>query len=836
MQNPLTNDTQYQAANYSTEFAPVDIVDLVPEIEKENQRQSDALDKRIASQRANDQRRITIAEQPSGLEELGKFSETLTKSLVEIQDKRNKAAMQRGLMLALSEGISPEEQAQFDADEAVLTEGKVEADKAAEELQAQTGDVFLADRVRGLSGWEKYGYTKGMVQNGAANYSLYVAKEAPNVSLQIGNRTVTFENAETPEEFAALRSYLSSKYVEQFQGINPALLNKYLFETIRREDATAAINFAATVTKRREAELALERSDGLIGQLNSGTPQAISDFILNHPKGVQLGRAEMVEIVKAGIENGSIDPQQLLNALDETVTTSGGYTGPLSGLSASIYKPLQEAAQAAIRQDVQDRANDLKAAQMTFTMDAKEALLQIVKSGRQPTDADIKALEDKWNENFTGTPFPTDLNNVITVEQSDVQGHKDRLDALLVTRNGILLETDLANAPYAVREQYQEYVDKGKAINAMPQQTKADIDRDIKANVKQNNLYLDGNKEINAAGEEIVRRARDDAHALYAQYITDGYSEKDARDAALADVAKRMQRGDYTKPREVGDSALSDRLQQARKDISANPAVISTKIFLNEEERAATQKALQKGSREQLPRALRLLAAQAGIDPWTFAVEQMNAANITITLPEQRPQSEDAVDKVSPEIQALLRRSPSVSRTTRAVLESNLEGDAKWFLDQVASRESSAHGDYDAMNTGGSGMGPNNTARGSANSCDVTGCLSQMTIGEVMSLQSQGQIFAAGRYQFIPDTLAETVKQLGLSMDTPFDAATQDALAIGRLTWRLSVQNSTTGLRNEWQGLWHESDTKVTEMLDVGQDIVSVYRRPEYILPALRST
>ena len=94
MQNPLDNDVQYQAANYSTEFAPVDIVDLVPEIEKENKRQSDAFDKRIASQKANDQRRITIAEQPSALEELGKFSETLTKSLVDVQDKRNKAIIE----------------------------------------------------------------------------------------------------------------------------------------------------------------------------------------------------------------------------------------------------------------------------------------------------------------------------------------------------------------------------------------------------------------------------------------------------------------------------------------------------------------------------------------------------------------------------------------------------------------------------------------------------------------------------------------------------------------------------------------------------------------------
>ena len=43
------------------------------------------------------------------------------------------------------------------------------------------------------------------------------------------------------------------------------------------------------------------------------------------------------------------------------------------------------------------------------------------------------------------------------------------------------------------------------------------------------------------------------------------------------------------------------------------------------------------------------------------------------------------------------------------------------------------------MNTGGSGWGVNNVAHGSANSVNVFGRgLSEMTLGEVMELQSQG--------------------------------------------------------------------------------------------------
>ena len=837
MKNPLLQDQQFNPTSSDEGFRPVDIIDLVPGLKEENQRQNEAQEIRDRSLRANDNKRIENAKNNS-LMELGAFSETLAKNLVDIQDKKNKGDQQRVYNQILTEGMPEQEAIDFDADEALLKEGKVAADAEAEIVQQETGNVFLADRIRGMSAWEKYGAAMAFAQMGADNYPLFVAQNAPNISLVIDGKTVTFDNAEKPEEFAALRSALTSQYLEQFEGLNPAMLNKYLFPGIRRTEAAAAVNFAATVTKNREEQLATDRADELTREINNLTPEALSTYVLNHPKGAQFGRGEMVEVITAGIKNGTIDPQKLLDALDENVTTSGGYSGPLSGLSATVYGPLVEAAEAAIRQDVQDRANDDKAAQMTFIMDAKDAIREIVKSGRLPTDADMKAIKDKWDDQFAGTPYPSDLQGVITVETSDKQGHIDRIDALLITRNGILLESDLANAPYEVRqtEEYQQAIKRGQALTAMSQQTKTDIDRDIKANVRDYGLITEGSKEINSIGEEVVRRARDDANALYAEYITKGYSETDARDAALADIAKRIQRGDYEKPREVGDSALADRLQEARKDIVANPASISTKIFLNEEERDATQKALEKGSRSELPRAVRLLAAQAGIDPWTFAVEQMKAAQITISLPAQQPQSEQDVDKLSPEIQTLLRKNPSASGTTRAVLESGVEGDTKWFLDQVASTESSAHGDYDAMNTGGSGMGPNNTATGSANSCDVTGCLSQMTVGEVMSLQNSGQLFAAGRYQFIPGTLAETVEQLGISMDTPFDAATQDALAIGRLRWRLGVQNSTIGLRNEWQGLWHLPDATVSEMLDVGQEIVSVYRRPEYILPALRST
>lgn len=54
--------------------------------------------------------------------------------------------------------------------------------------------------------------------------------------------------------------------------------------------------------------------------------------------------------------------------------------------------------------------------------------------------------------------------------------------------------------------------------------------------------------------------------------------------------------------------------------------------------------------------------------------------------------------------------------------------------------------------------------------------LTDMTLGEVMSKQKAGDIFAAGRYQVIPNTLREAVQSLGLDPSQKFDQSLQDRI------------------------------------------------------------
>lgn len=828
MQNPLTNDVQYQAANYSTEFAPVDIVDLVPEIEKENQRQSDAFDKRIASQKANDQRRIDIASKPSALEELGKFSETLTKSLVDIQDKRNKAAMQRGLMKALSEGVSPEEQAQFDADEATLTEGKIEADKAAEDLEQRTGNTFLADRVRGLSGWEKYGYTKGLIQTGAASFPAFKAAAMAEASVVIDGKTVTYENARTAEEFAALEAQVSSKFLEQYAGANPALLNKYLFPTIRQTNANAAVKFAAEQQQLRQTELKEGRKNDLYLNIETKQPDVLSNFILNHPKGPGEGKRELAAILQAGLEDGSISGQYVLDALfEQEITYNDGSTSTIAGKDPGVFAGLRQAAEDAKAGRLDRDTRDLRDKEQATE---NKILSTITEIEGEISDADRTALIQIWRDAHRNSPLPDSLKNALNASSEiDKDEARIRLGAILDER-GYLTEGDFEGYPKSLQ---REYTDSIRSVSAAApnKDQKAEANTAITARLDDVFKIEDGNAVKTPEYRRQERLARDAYIVKYNQGLNKGLSEDEAHAAAIQSVDANIQAGTYKVQREnTGSQAMVDRRDKDLKVIRANPEAINTGSFLTDEELTEAAEYVRTG--DGPPAYLQSLARGLGIPSYDLAISQLKQAGKLEDEPD-RPQVEQDVDKLDPAVQDLLRRQSSLSRTTRAV--SLADGDTKFFLDSVAAVESMSHGEYDAMNTGGSGMGVNNQAYGSANSCDVTGCLSSMTLGEVMTLQASGRVFAAGRYQFIPDTLKETAQQLGLSMDTPFDAATQDALAIGRLRWRLGQQNTLTGLRTEWQGLWQIPTNEAQQVLDAGREVVSVYNQPQNILPALRN-
>ena len=122
-------------------------------------------------------------------------------------------------------------------------------------------------------------------------------------------------------------------------------------------------------------------------------------------------------------------------------------------------------------------------------------------------------------------------------------------------------------------------------------------------------------------------------------------------------------------------------------------------------------------------------------------------------------------------------------KVTRAYTKSAPDEFDKSLLNTIAKGESG--GDYNSMNQGGT---KDRGIYGSGNSKGVIGKnLTDMTVGEVLmrgatpsdspeKRKKEGLIFAAGRYQIVPDTLKSLVNAGVVSRGDRFDAATQDKL------------------------------------------------------------
>jgi hypothetical protein len=119
---------------------------------------------------------------------------------------------------------------------------------------------------------------------------------------------------------------------------------------------------------------------------------------------------------------------------------------------------------------------------------------------------------------------------------------------------------------------------------------------------------------------------------------------------------------------------------------------------------------------------------------------------------------------------------PSSSASSSATSSSTTPTKSS-LLDLIASGESGKAG-YDAANKGKSGDMPGGYPG-----------LSKMTVNDVMRLQSEGKVFATGRYQIIPKTLAGLMSgaygNTGVKGDDLYDASTQDKLGTALINKRL---------------------------------------------------
>ena len=807
--------------------------------ERENAR--NRMEQRYESLKRNRELERVFSEQQ--MEDLMGFSKTLTESVQGLVEWRKNQVVEESMNEAFLLGLPPAEAALFDEKEAAAEGAAVLSKTAGATLEANGAPVDLITKARNASGWKKYGYMKAIAMMAGAGYGSY--RESSKITVMMGDREVGLNTGVQPansSEYAAVERKIRDSYLAQFDGMNLGLLNKYLFPQMQAYETKAATAFAV---KQKEALL----SDRKIERKNSIYAAAIAGMGAQELlKQINLGagdfggrgkaRQEILKDLADGLKGGRFKPEVAENIekmLNEEVEFSDGVKGTIASRFRRDIDDLE------MLDAIDDAKNSLVNAQIeenkNLAKNFKVSIRQQIRETTEPLTHEQIMGYRQVAKRLGITDLVDDfLGDLQTVEAGDVDEAKLIAEGY-IDNKGYISELEADNLPSSVRAYYRarNMIRDSETVDPTPNQLKSakgDIVKEAdavfnaegKAFVKKNSAYRD-----------FVRTGNERYQDIYRSLMLDGSvdSHAAAHKEAMRQLQEEMKVGStFGKPLE--DQRDYNRQQiydQAREALKQTDGDFTSKLpgLDSHIERLGKSFASGKGT---IPLIFKQLAQSVdGVSSFDMAAAQYEAYT---GLKLQKPQVEKDFDKLDPNSRRLLDKLGTGARWEKVVAQ-DPKG-AELFFSLVKNKESLAYGEYDAMNTGGSGWGYGNRAVGSANSKDVFGRgVSAMTVGEVMELQRQEKLFAAGAYQIIPKTLAGVIQEAGVSLDDKFDKATQDKLALAlyrrRVRWHGKGQYALMkGLRAEWQGLFHVPDATLLQAIEG----VSYYNQNANILPGLQ--
>jgi len=235
-------EIQYQLGQVSSNVAPVEQVDVTQGLSENQARTAQQMQANLAQMQRNAGIQLqNVRDQAFPVEELAKFSETAAKIMDEKVETMKSNLEAEMTMLAYQDGVPANKE--FDAQEKELEEGYKEFNSRANKYQAETGDAEGAERIRNLSGWKKYYYNKAIVQQAGNNFSAFLNENAGR-AVSINGEMVSLKSANA-EQRAAVVAYLSSEYMQPYQGMNKSFLAKYMFPSMQKGQASTLAALSA---------------------------------------------------------------------------------------------------------------------------------------------------------------------------------------------------------------------------------------------------------------------------------------------------------------------------------------------------------------------------------------------------------------------------------------------------------------------------------------------------------------------------------------------------------------------------------------------------------------
>lgn len=811
-----------------------------------------------------EQRKLNAQAFGKDMVDLAALSGTLTDTLIGVQKTRNEEARQRGIMKAYTDGTNPESQAEFDERYEALEKLDEQGRAAAADAYAKGVPADRVRQIRKLSGWEGVGYAEGQARMGGYQYGDYFREAKRNVKVMINGEEKTYDQAETLPERQEIEDAIRQSYIARYSDMKPEMLQKAgFFDSLRKYEAAEAIQWQKDQDIRLQNEKDDETRSYILDAVRSedggarvykalekfekdyGSAAGVRKFISGHLQ--DLAESGLLSVEEAQ----KIQRFQFKNRSNKW-TTLGEQFPEFATLDRTALKIDLDKAKD------NDRQEEINKEEFEVKLKEEERDMLNEEPPRRFTEDDKKKMIADWQRDFGGE-IPDYLNTLLTRETEDDKLKQEQLDQLRASR-GYLTEGDLVGSSTKVYLANKDKIADTRAMASVPQElirhAHKSIEAQLRSTLTQAGLSSSADDPVAA---ELSQRGIELHRQLLSDYLNGGMKVGAANDEAIRRVQEML------KPQEAGGDLTTTELykpkygyqdeteENQRTQRNALTWVGNNKEKILTEQIPGTTKELNElvkfaeTKRGSIPRLYKLIANSTNgqYSDWDIAEMQLKATGKGTLM---RPKIEQEVQKLNPNLQRLLNFKPTNASTYQALTGdylvagpatgSGLKGNWKTFLDMVASVESESYGGYDAYNLGGTNNG--HTAHGSGNSNDgrFGKPLSQLTVQDVINLglaPTGRHIHAAGRYQFIPGTLRETVREAGIDPKTTlFDEATQDLLAVTRARWRIQNDRGMAGLRREWVGLNYVKDAVLRPAMKGIVNTDSPYNQPELLSPAVR--
>lgn len=794
-------EIQYQPGQVSSNVAPVEQVDVTAGLSANQQRTAQEMQANLVQLQRNGGTRIqNVRDQAFPIEKLTQLSETAANLMVEKAEQMKSDLEAEMTMLAYQDGFNPTKE--FEQSEKEFQKTGQQMDQRANNYQRDTGDYEGAERIRELSGWKKYYYEKARIEMAGQGFGAWLNENASR-QVPVNGEMVSLKQANA-EQRAAVVAYLASEYMQPFQGYNKSFLGKYLFPGMQKGQAST---MAALSAERQKLIKANQLDEAGVTFRSNVTAEGAQQY--------------RNTLLAQGFSNAEIRQKMLENANTVAEVEAIGaieFGGNGKTFAENYGKDYNEALNGAISRQDDGVTRELtlrKQADQKAKLDYMRAEEQDLEDGS--FDADPAMLAEKAAEaRMNGYP---ETAQYIESRIAETAGAKTsaaiRKGYELQMMSGVIpsKEEILMNSALTVEDK-QALIGKAteNAGQAEPSSARAKSNkREIHADLESRANWTK-DKAADSSIEGMKFKAWQEYTTIYNDAIESGKSPDAAAKEAMADFRSKFGddagKGFYAvgidpnNPKGLGAYINYDRTEAASTTTSPFSQFTSATRDMTPEQTAEyfkTRPEIFKGETQMLTN-LAAAAEDTGqigaIPPLYYELQQKSAGKQDILeMVETRlkanklPPLPKGVTAVVSEVKGVfdeesykyITYKPNSTRTDIGIVSSG--GDliyaqstpAQEEIKSIFSARESPQAGYDAINAGKGGDRPGGATR------HLGKPLTQMTLGEVKRYQNlpigdPKGIFAVGKYQFIPTTLAQAAIDAGITDDMVFNEAVQDRI------------------------------------------------------------